>query len=67
MGVAAIVLRHKGSEDETIAALLHDAAAVCWGLKDFDQRDLLSRYFDPPLTKKDQKCVIREGWILGII
>lgn len=46
---------------------MQDAAAVCWWLKDFDQRDLLSHYFDPPLTEKDQKCVIREGWILGII
>ncbi len=46
---------------------MQDAAAVCLWLKEFDQRDLLTHYFNPPLTTKEQKCVIREGWILGII
>lgn len=44
----------------------HDAYAVaCW-LSESDHRDVLRRYFYPPLTAEEQALASCEGWILGV-
>ena len=43
-----------------------DAEAVATWLKDCDQRGILDRYFDPPLSQEDRDLAKLEGWILGV-
>lgn len=52
-------------EDRT--ADQQDAFAIARWLMEMDQRSLLERYFDPPLTDEERKVADLEGWILGII
>jgi hypothetical protein len=44
----------------------HDAMCVAQWLKDMDGRDLLSTYFNPPLTDEEREIARLEGWILGV-
>lgn len=43
-----------------------DACAVCSWLQDRDQQDLLTGYFQPPLTSEEQERGRLEGWMLGV-
>lgn len=43
-----------------------DAYSVARWLWEFDQRDILLRYFNPPLTDAEREIARLEGWILGI-
>ena len=43
-----------------------DAYAVARWLTEFDKREILDRYFDPPLTDEERKVADLEGWILGV-
>ena len=44
-----------------------DAYATARWLTDMDRRELLERYFRPPLTDPEVETVRDEGWILGIM
>jgi hypothetical protein len=44
-----------------------DAYCVAKWLTETDERGLLERYFDPPLTEEERKVANLEGWILGIM
>jgi hypothetical protein len=44
-----------------------DAYCVARWLAETDERGLLDRYFDPPLTDEERKIANLEGWILGIL
>ncbi|MCR9295717.1 MAG: hypothetical protein NXI32_23610 [bacterium] len=52
--------------NEDRSADQQDAYAVARWLKEADQRGLLERYFDPPLTDQERGVADLEGWILGI-
>jgi len=43
-----------------------DAYATARWLLECDQRGILDRYLDPPLTAAERETAEREGWILGI-
>ena len=43
-----------------------DAFGVASWLADCDQRNLLDRYFEVPLTESERKLADLEGWILGV-
>lgn len=43
-----------------------DAYAVARWLTEADDRGILDRYFDPPLTDEDRRIADLEGWIMGI-
>ena len=43
-----------------------DAYSVATWLWDCHKRDILNRYFNPPLTKPQRQTADLEGWILGI-
>lgn len=43
-----------------------DAYATARWLTEADQRGLLTRYFDPPLTSEERQQCDLEGWILGV-
>ncbi len=43
-----------------------DAYAVARWLKESEERRILDRYFDPPLTDEERRVADLEGWILGI-
>ncbi len=43
-----------------------DAYAVAKWLSESDERGILSRYFNPPLTDRERRVADLEGWILGI-
>lgn len=45
----------------------HDAYCVARWLSESDERNLLQRYLDPPLTDTERQVADREGWILGIL
>lgn len=44
-----------------------DAYCVARWLTETDERQFLTRYFDPPLTAEQRKIANLEGWILGIM
>ncbi len=44
----------------------HDAWSVSAWLREADHRDLLNKYFTPPLTLPERKQAALEGWILGV-
>ena len=44
-----------------------DAYCVARWLSEAEQRGILSRYFDPPLTDEERSIADLEGWILGIV
>lgn len=43
-----------------------DAYATTKWLSESDERGILSRYFDPPLTDRKRRVAELGGWILGI-
>jgi hypothetical protein len=43
-----------------------DAYAVARWLHECDERQILSRYFAPPLTPAERRLADLEGWILGV-
>ena len=43
-----------------------DAYAIARWLREADERDILDRYFNPPLTEDEKSIAELEGWILGI-
>ncbi|MHB0958251.1 MAG: hypothetical protein ACYC0X_12295 [Pirellulaceae bacterium] len=45
----------------------HDAYVVAQWLADMDRRNVLGRYFDPPLSDDERRMADLEGWILGIL
>ena len=45
----------------------HDAYVVAQWLADMDRRNVLGRYFAPPLSDDERKMADLEGWILGIL
>lgn len=45
----------------------HDAYCVARWLTESNERGLLERYFDPPLTDNERNVADLEGWILGIL
>jgi len=44
----------------------HDAWSIAAWLQEGDRRDILLRYFMPPLTPVERQQVQLEGWILGV-
>jgi len=48
LAVASLVIENGGTEDEAIAALLHDAAEDCGGLKTLEQ---IERHFGPAVAQ----------------
>ncbi len=44
----------------------HDAWPIAAWLRDADRRDILGRYFVPPLTLPERKQAELEGWIIGV-
>ena len=44
-----------------------DAYAVARWLAEADQRGILDRYLNPPLTDAERRQAEREGWILGVV
>ena len=44
----------------------HDAYSIARWLRESDERGILDRYFNPPLTPDEKAIAEREGWILGI-
>jgi hypothetical protein len=53
--------REEGSEEAK------EAYAICAWLQDRDRADLLSPYFEPPLTPSEREQARLEGWILGVM
>jgi hypothetical protein len=45
----------------------HDAYCVARWLTEMDERQFLTRYFDPPVTAEEREIADLEGWILGIM
>lgn len=43
-----------------------DAYSIARWLCESDERNILSRYFEPPLTNQERQIADLEGWILGI-
>lgn len=43
-----------------------DAYAVARWLREFDERETLAPYFQPPLTAEERRIGVLEGWILGV-
>lgn len=43
-----------------------DAYAIARWLSESDERTILPRYFEPPLTDQERELAELEGWILGI-
>lgn len=60
------IFRKRYTKKENCTADDHDAMCVAQWLRDMDGRGLLSTYFNPPLTEKERKIAILEGWILGV-
>jgi len=44
----------------------HDAYATARWMQDMQQRNVLSNYFQPPLSKEERVIASLEGWILGV-
>jgi hypothetical protein len=44
----------------------HDAWSISAWLKEADRREILDRYFNPPLMLDELKKAKLEGWILGV-
>lgn len=44
----------------------HDAYSVARWLEESVRREIIGRYFDPPLTLPERRIAALEGWILGI-
>jgi hypothetical protein len=44
----------------------HDAWSTAAWLQEADRRNILNRYFNPPLTLPERKQAELEGWILGV-
>jgi hypothetical protein len=44
----------------------HDAYSIVRWLQEMDRRGVLSKYFNPPLTKNEKDQAKLEGWILGV-
>jgi len=44
-----------------------DAYAISRWLKEMEEREVLERYFDPPLTDEERMVADLEGWILGVM
>lgn len=51
-------------EDRTVDQ--QDAYAIARWLFESDGRDILTKYFEPPLTDQERRVAELEGWILGI-
>ncbi len=44
----------------------HDAYATARWMQDMQQRNVLSTYFQPPLSSEERELAKLEGWILGV-
>jgi hypothetical protein len=44
----------------------HDAMSIAMWLKEMDSRGVLHHYFNPPLSHRERRQGLLEGWILGV-
>ena len=57
--------RYQSETDHTDDAL--DAYSICRWMKESQEAELLSTYFNPPLSQTHQQLACKEGWILGLM